>query len=699
MASAVVAANCSIPMMNSFAVEDDEISIISDTPEAEFEEPSITPFVSESTSVSVSMVFQDKNGNLKNKIKKGEKAYFCISLIDKNTGELLIDNINEYTVKIDLIKNGEIISSTDEVYTSNKTNWNFTCTSTGEWTVKATLTGAVEGEVSSTINVTNPFEWGKDNLNFTNSDNCYFEDGTETKTLRNLMKDNEYQEKLKSELNNGEYQRVFKGRFYTDGYQYAKIDDEFNGVCHGMSAVTMLAKAGLLPFEEYQSGAGSLYEFNKPLENSKLSSLILYYFLLQHNNHSQKNFRSTKINTNEININKIISELDKYDTVMVGFRQSSFGGHTILAYDYDTITPVTYGGIECDKCIYICDPNSEDAYDENYNIYYNSQTYEWIIPGYDDVSTTNDAYVNFICGSTDEINMQGYLAGGSGLEVSDSNMRINIDNDSVDSHSLYVYDKNENSEYIEKAISNGVANSGWNSPYYESAFKIIQDNIHEIKSTISYEKLMLSASSPEAKEIFFDHDGYVSVEGNTADYSLSITSDENYPTDWFTFSAAGKDASYANMKLTADGYILESDNLSDVAVYANNKYDEVSTAFSTEYNSVLLYQIDADTIGVNVDKDGNGTYETCISNPVKTGIGDVNFDGNIDASDASQILDIYAVISANKTPAESKEQLLAADVDNDGTVTSADSSKVLSYYAYTSSGGNLSIDEFMKTTA
>ena len=78
-------------------------------------------------------------------------------------------------------------------------------------------------------------------------------------------------------------------------------------------------------------------------------------------------------------------------------------------------------------------------------------------------------------------------------------------------------------------------------------------------------------------------------------------------------------------------------------------------------------------------------------------LGDVNQDGMTDASDASQILGIYAVYSTGGTPTETEEQLLSADVNGDSMIDASDASTVLAYYAYLSTGGTVDIETFMST--
>ena len=67
--------------------------------------------------------------------------------------------------------------------------------------------------------------------------------------------------------------------------------------------------------------------------------------------------------------------------------------------------------------------------------------------------------------------------------------------------------------------------------------------------------------------------------------------------------------------------------------------------------------------------------------------GDVNFDGVIDAIDASMVLTEYARTSAGQPETFTPRQKIAADWNDDGVVDAVDASAILEYYARTSTGG------------
>ena len=75
---------------------------------------------------------------------------------------------------------------------------------------------------------------------------------------------------------------------------------------------------------------------------------------------------------------------------------------------------------------------------------------------------------------------------------------------------------------------------------------------------------------------------------------------------------------------------------------------------------------------------------------------DVNFDGTVDSSDASDVLMEYAITSTGGAPAFTALQKLVANVNFDLTIDSADASDILVYYAYTSTGGSMSSNDFFK---
>ena len=103
------------------------------------------------------------------------------------------------------------------------------------------------------------------------------------------------------------------------------------------------------------------------------------------------------------------------------------------------------------------------------------------------------------------------------------------------------------------------------------------------------------------------------------------------------------------------------------------------------YDSAFIYEIDQTTIGVAVDADGNGTYETTINvEPEKPSDpdtdsddppimkGDVNGDGKVTAKD-SMLIQRYAIHLVKLDDI----QLTAADINGDNKVTNKDALAIL----------------------
>lgn len=78
-------------------------------------------------------------------------------------------------------------------------------------------------------------------------------------------------------------------------------------------------------------------------------------------------------------------------------------------------------------------------------------------------------------------------------------------------------------------------------------------------------------------------------------------------------------------------------------------------------------------------------------------IGDIDGNGNIDATDASLILAEYSVLSTSGTGTFTEAMNKSADVNGDGMIDAVDASIILVYYAYTSTGGTDTIEKYLET--
>lgn len=513
----------------------------------------------------------------------------------------------------------------------------------GTAVVTITGKGKYTGTVTKNFLITqssNQFKWGIDNWNFNNSAPNYFPKST----YRNQIS-SDYQNTLKDNLTNTEYQVIFKGTRYGDAW----IDDSWGGSCYGMASTTLLAKNGFFPYSQYKTGATSLYELTYPNNDSKINSLVTYYQMLQVKDVIQQQYRTVPNKTHKENIQNILSLLDNNSTVLLGFKKSGWGGHAILAYGYE-YGSWTFNGVTYDGCIKICDPNTSMEYNTKSNIYFNTKTYNWTIPlySYVPITSASGAVFNYIGANVGEINEGGYLSGTGKNNVDDFVARIDAvaisENRSVskvsESNGIYMNNNTAPGEIIEdySYILGGESEGTVGYTLYDadSAYRVTQANPVELQLSIDYENSYMTGGSLAGTSVIFDKDGFVEVEGEAAEFNITMTFDSDYATDWFTIQVSGSNADRASLEMVENGYILSADNLENINVETNNRTSSAVVDFSTEYNSVFIYQINATTIGVRIDSDNNGTYETDIlSSDTDFIVGDINNDDIADVRDVT----------------------------------------------------------------
>ncbi len=511
------------------------------------------------------------------------------------------------------VKNGSTTLRNETDYTVSYSN----NVNVGTATVTVTGRGKYAGTVSKNFTISEKqrsFLWNQDNWNFNNSSyQGYFSSGKYIDQINST-----YLNKLKNSLTNSEYKAIFNNR---SGWLY----DRFGGSCYGMSSTSLLAMENYLPYSDYGSGATNLYHLRYPLASDSVSSLITYYQMLQVKSVIQQQYRTVPNKSNKENIQKIITLLDNNSTVLIGFKKDGWGGHAVLAYGYE-YGSYTWNGISYQGCIKICDPNCSKEYNGKCNIYFNTNSYNWTIPYYSSapITSVSGAKFNYVGADVNEINYGGYLSRTSKVNVLDYVARI--DAAAVSENRTVTKVSEVDGNYFPQNTAPGdivedysyvlggenAGTIGYNLYDSGAAYKLSQNNAEKLQLSIDYEDCYLEGGSAAGNNIIFDNDGYVSVSGESADYNISMTFDEDYPTDWFTIQIDGKKSNEASLEKSDMGYILSGDNLQNVEVSANNRQDSAHVRFTTKYQSAYIYELDKNTIGVKVDTDKNGTYETQI---------------------------------------------------------------------------------------
>ncbi|MCD7891847.1 MAG: dockerin type I repeat-containing protein [Ruminococcus sp.] len=154
--------------------------------------------------------------------------------------------------------------------------------------------------------------------------------------------------------------------------------------------------------------------------------------------------------------------------------------------------------------------------------------------------------------------------------------------------------------------------------------------------------------------------------GEDSDYTLSmVLNDDYHATDWYKVNVSGEGADYAKLAVSDEGYVLTSDGLSEgIYINAANRQVSVSLGIMTDCNSILIYEIDENTIGIRLDTDGDGVYETDYEPDY---LGDYNLDGTVDSADLAslqQYLISHTIIDV--------KQHIAIDINMDGVVDTFD---------------------------
>lgn len=508
------------------------------------------------------------------------------------------------------------------------------------------------------------FVWGEDNWNFNNSGNYFIYGYNVDADIMNQMT-------LDYNLNNIDIEEL-RNNIRRDNL------NGFGGSCFGMTVSEILVKQGNLALSRY--GGNDIVNKNK--NTSKMLSVINFIQELQGNSHMSQGIRQSAIMsstngnyTQKQYINALSSAVSKND----GFVKVSYaiclkdnrtntysisGYHAVLAYGvedcnyYSEVTHLNY-----DKRILIADPNylsQNQVYDESC-LYYSSSDGSWIVPYWKGTVYqyyTQSCYWNASAGTTNTgflRNIMKYTSLTDTIDLMSSENRtryiagIQIDNQS------------QNETMLEQVLSSGNPNldnagGGANNiaPYYTDAVGGMEDTANEFYALwnpttsyelsyakpsdfsfmMDYEDIAYFADVDNVSYILFKPSGEIKLQGSNAIYEVSIvTNDSECVTDWYSVSVSGKDTDSIRYYIIDEGYVLSATNLNNITVNAHNSAYNAELNFSTDYSDVLIYEINEETIGIAVDTDGNGTYETTIADSTHGVIGDCNGDGYFNVAD------------------------------------------------------------------
>jgi len=123
--------------------------------------------------------------------------------------------------------------------------------------------------------------------------------------------------------------------------------------------------------------------------------------------------------------------------------------------------------------------------------------------------------------------------------------------------------------------------------------------------------------------------------------------------------------------------------------------DSSTTSTTTTTTTITTTTSSTTSTSTSTTTSVTTTMPTTTTPEVAVLFGDVDSDGAVNASDASQVLAEYAIIATGGIPTFSEEQTKAADVNADGATDAIDASSILGYYAYIATGGSGTIEEYL----
>ena len=465
------------------------------------------------------------------------------------------------------------------------------------------------------------------------------------------------------------------------------LDSSWGGSCYGMAATSILAADGILIPSNWQDNATFLNDIDAP-PSDEVKSLINYYMALQATDAIQYQVNSFLYLTEKEKLQILVNCLKDGSPTLLTFF-GSYWGHAVVAYD---LQYGTYGinGTAYNGKVLIYD-NNDNTFDDNYCLYFNSSKGTWTIPEYD------DAYqLGFITDYTSFINYHGYIdtsdipiqsAADSFIATLQSNLlksnysltKINL-NLNKNTYTFSTTDPNEIRTFSDFSDNMEANNLKFAMKDASKGYALKLATTEAVDLSMRYENSIFDVAGSNGNIAVFDPSGYVSLEGSDTTYNFNMIYNDGYhTTDWYSFQVDGNHVDAANMKQTENGYVLHADNLNDVTAQAYNDDATAKVTFSTDYTDVLLYEIDEETIGVAVDTNGDGTYETTIAKSDDTpedtvAYGDVNTDNVVDLRDTIVLNKYLANIIQF-----SDVQMANADCYKDGNLDEKDASTLMQF--------------------
>lgn len=511
-----------------------------------------------------------------------------------------------------------------------------TVTGKGNYTGTATKTFTINARADNEKS----FEWGKSNWRFDNSGR-YFS---------NYNVNNDVKIKMKNDFNlsNSEIKEL--------EWRIAENNESgFMGSCFGMTVSEIMAYQGGLKLSRY----GGSDIVNQNTNTSNMTSVINFIQVLQSNSEMCQSIRQTPFLSGEFpqaefikklsdvaeNSNYLVKLSYKIVTKNTNSGSMSNGYHAVLVYGmercnyYSPITGKTY-----DRKILIADPNylSGNVINNDACLYFKSSDSSWIVPYWNKTYSNGRVQSCYWNAESETSTNNGGIR--NIMRYESLNEEVDLMSEFSAGHyiaGLEIDNKSQNVSAVEKVKNSGNPNADYTGDFSDEIVRYdmdMDDNIYmseddelyalwnptssytlsylkpsDYNLKMDYETVDYYADVTNSTYTLFKPSGSITLKGSDADYDITmVTEDADCVTDWYSVAVSGTDVDNLVYTKVKDGYTLSASNLRNVKISAEGEDFTADATISTNYDDVFIYEIDKNTIGVKVDADKNGTYETQI---------------------------------------------------------------------------------------
>lgn len=421
----------------------------------------------------------------------------------------------------------------------------------------------------------------------------------------------------KEPLTTEDYNALMHGQSNTyKQYLNDVINSKQGGQCYGMAATTVLSKMNIINIANLQENANCLHDVKK---NEKAKSLIGYYHVFSkltfqdHETGEDLFLWNLESKTDREKLSTISSLAQNVknggNPFILRFELPNDNGHAVVAYAYEAGN-FRKNGRSYSHRILIYD-NNYPKWNENSCLYYNLGDNSWCIPNYKDALSLTGAVsdLNMIDYHDIEINRSNYYA-----ELRSKNQTKMLINSNKRNYTIDGVRTKDLTVHSGTDLENGSTELTILLPDKTEKYEVINpDGKGSLDLSMNYDHYYMVANSSKCDNAEFDPNGGVSINGNEADFIVSLTGNDGYISlPWYTIAVGGSGTTNPMLTKSDNGYVFEGDNLKNITVTGRNDEETKELTFTTTEDKVLIGKND-DELTVSIDEDKDGTFETVIA--------------------------------------------------------------------------------------